>query len=226
MQNDRLFRRAARLLSRGGFTLVELLVVIGIIAILAGVALGPITRGITQAKENGVMQVNRQIGLADFAYSNDNNQLYAYGAKSETIANLLLNGNYITDPSIFYVAGTGGASKPSGLSAPYSLAAANVCFDFTVNNTGSTGLNSSAADGTPLCQLTGGTISSYTGGASCTVNGATAAFGTDGLSVTYKSNSAKFMKATITGTSTGSISNFIDPSYNDPAESSYGAVTP
>src|SRR5580698_7659520 len=78
--------------SRSGFTLVELLVVIGIIAILAGVALGPITKGIKQAQESTSMQVARQIGLLEFSYSNDNNQVYPYAATTAGIADLLLNG--------------------------------------------------------------------------------------------------------------------------------------
>jgi prepilin-type N-terminal cleavage/methylation domain-containing protein len=218
-----LLRRTARLFSRGGFTLVELLVVIGIIAILAGVALGPITRGITQAKESGVMQVTRQIGLAEFAYSNDNNQTYPYGDGStdESIADLLLNGNYVTDPNIFYVTGTPGQpNKPSGLSSPFSMLTGTVSFDFMVSS--SSGLTSGAADGTPLVEGIGGKITmKATGPIDNVLNTATTSFGTDGITVTYKSNSAKFAKA-----SAGTITAFVDSSFNDPSGASYKLLAP
>ena len=80
MLNIRLLFRTARKLRRDGFTLVELLVVIGIIAILAGIALGPITSGIEKAKENAGMQTARSINLLSFSYANDNNQNYLPGS--------------------------------------------------------------------------------------------------------------------------------------------------
>jgi type II secretory pathway pseudopilin PulG len=48
------------------FRLVEVAVVLGIIAILAGVALGPITSGIKQAKQSAEMQEAHQQALADY----------------------------------------------------------------------------------------------------------------------------------------------------------------
>src|SRR5271169_5239005 len=104
----------ARNSSRGGFTLVELLVVIGIIAILAGVALGPITNGLKKAKESAGMQTVRTIALAEFSYSTDNG---AYpdvnvpttaanpGNDASLVAKALLAGNYISDASIFFISG-------------------------------------------------------------------------------------------------------------------------
>jgi prepilin-type N-terminal cleavage/methylation domain-containing protein len=223
-----LLRRTARLLSRGGFTLVELLVVIGIIAILAGVALGPITRGITQAKESATMQVTRQIGLAEFAYSNDNNQQYPFGPTAEAIAIALLQGNYVTDPSIFWVSGTPGDTKVSGLSAPFSgLAANNVSFDFMQYNSNLQGLSSTAADGTPVVQMTGGTLAmAPTGPINCTLDATKTTFGTDGISVMYKSNSAVFKKAIADSATTAHITGFVDASYSDPLGSSYALVKP
>jgi len=224
----RLLLRTARNSNRGGFTLVELLVVIGIIAILAGVALGPITRGIKQAQESGSMQVTRQVGLAEFSYSNDYNQTYPFAATSEALASTLLNGGYVTDPSVFYIASTPSSSKPSGLTAPYTLAKANVNFDFMCGSAaGASGLTSTAADGTPLVELTGGTYTmKTTGPITCTLNSTLTAFGTDGLAVDYKSNSAKFLKAVITGATSATIANFVDTSYNDPSGGSYALVTP
>src|SRR5271167_3655920 len=99
MLNNRLHFCTARSSSRDGFTLVELLVVIGIIAILAGVALGPITNGIKQAKHNAAMQLGRQIGQVCFSFSTDNVQggnAYPADTTGAKIAQDLLNANYVT----------------------------------------------------------------------------------------------------------------------------------
>src|SRR5476651_1941329 len=104
---NRLNCRTARISSRGGFTLVELLVVIGIIAMLAGVALGPITNGIKKAKQSAGLQSAHAIGLAMYSFANDNQQLYPdiTSGTAANIAQTLLGGGYVTDPGIFFLSG-------------------------------------------------------------------------------------------------------------------------
>ena len=201
----RLLYRTARA-SRGGFTLVELLVVIGIIAILAGVALGPITNGIKKAKQSGGMQTARTIAVAEFAFSNDNNGSYpdsanlggASGSPSgaAAVAVPLIAGGYTSDPSIYYISG-GTAMKWTGSGT--LIPAGNISFDFT-GATGGTGVTSNFPDQCPVCwsSLVGGTqmpvFSAVAAGtqvtAAPTVNNP---FGTAGIAVAYKSNSAKFV---------------------------------
>jgi len=218
--------------SRGGFTLVELLVVIGIIAILAGVALGPITSGIKTAQHNAGMQGSRSIALLCFQYSIDNGvypsgtdpttgTAVAGGNTSEGVAQQLLAGKYTSDPTIFYTAAPGknkyiGAGG-GGLYNDFT--AANVAWDFTaLQSTGIGGVTSSASDLLPLVWGSGNAKVAYpVGGGGQALNLQlmnTSQFGQDGVAVTYKSNSATFIR----GTSTGGVAmapSFISASYND-----------
>jgi prepilin-type N-terminal cleavage/methylation domain-containing protein len=209
MINNRLLYRTARTQSRGGFTLVELLVVIGIIAILAGVALGPITNGIKKAKQSAGLQTAHAIGLSMYSFANDNNQSYpdvnnpsssTFSADASADAQALLAGNYVTDPSIFYISG-GVASKYTGTvaSAITNIAATNISWDF-FGNASKGGLSSTNYQYMPIfmSSIVGGTQMSLTGGSTAgtiltVMPASTNPFGTGGVAVFYINNSAAFV---------------------------------
>jgi prepilin-type N-terminal cleavage/methylation domain-containing protein len=196
---NRLARRTAS--SRGGFTLVELLVVIGIIAILAGVALGPITNGIKKAKQSTGVQSAHALGLAEYSAANDNNQLYpdASGGTAANVAMTLLGGGYVTDPTIFFLSGdtAAGTGKFSATTAPATtIAQSNISWDFLGN--GGAGASSTSYPQLPLLWSTLGTTPPTIGGAAVstaitTAPTATCPFGTDGVAIFYVNNSAAFL---------------------------------
>lgn len=205
MLTNRLHPRcAAPSSSRSGFTLVELLVVIGIIAILAGVALGPITSGIKKAQQSSGVQTSRTVALSEFQYANDNNQTYPFGTDAGKVANLLVQGNYIQDPGIFVISGST-ESKYTGTANPANYQTTNVSWDFGESST-TAGLTPNFPDQTPVVVSTTGTANDWSSGltaagpVSVTLTSATLPFGTAGIAVCFKSNSAKFLTATITGT--------------------------
>jgi prepilin-type N-terminal cleavage/methylation domain-containing protein len=186
--------RLATVRQTGGFTLVELLVVIGIIAILAGVALGPITNGIKKAKESGAMQTTRTLALAEFQAANDNNGIYPDGADAGVIALGLVTGNYISDPSIFVVAGDNGTVKAT---TNAGITAANVSFDFmgvTGTSNPTAGVGSSAPDQLPLVWTPdpGAVVPKTDNEGVAFRPAANGIFGTDGIAVAYHSNNAFF----------------------------------
>jgi prepilin-type N-terminal cleavage/methylation domain-containing protein len=217
MLTPRLYlRRAARSLKRGGFTLVELLVVIGIIAILAGVALGPITNGIKKAKQSAGVQSAHAIGLALYSCANDNSQLYPdlsnptgnTGTGAAAPARALLAGGYVTDPSIFYISSDTAAAKYTGVlaSAASTIANTAISWDF-IGNTSGLGISSINYPYLPVLWSTvnGATVSNLasTGIISVPISGANALpFQSAGLAVFYENNSAAFLTANNTGTVT------------------------
>jgi prepilin-type N-terminal cleavage/methylation domain-containing protein len=225
MLNHRLPCRTART-SSGGFTLVELLVVIGIIAILAGVALGPITNGIKQAQHNAAMQTGRQIGQMCFSYATDNSangNAYPADATGYQIAQDLLNANYASDPGVFGVAQQATYTKPTTSGTSTVLVNTNVSWSFACNALNTTGgITSTTSDLIPLVFFNNGfgvavaaTIKGTPGTPVPETYGTAAPFSTDGAAIFYKGNNAVYLKAT--GTTAGTITTFISANCTDTA---------
>jgi prepilin-type N-terminal cleavage/methylation domain-containing protein len=221
--------------SRGGFTLVELLVVIGIIAILAGVALGPITHGLETAKESAGMQTARTIALAEFQYQTDNSN-YPAGATSGAVAGALVSGGYITDVSIF------AKDKASAYTGPTSTAGAvtsgldtyaTICWDFMAGASNTTGLTTSDPDGLPLVFTTGQVVAvpaDYAAATPIPMVAANNPYGNNGMAVCFKSNSASFLKAVNQGgtynVQTSTANALFGPSFTAPTGAVYTQIKP
>jgi prepilin-type N-terminal cleavage/methylation domain-containing protein len=224
MINNRLISRTARQ-SRGGFTLVELLVVIGIIAILAGVALGPITNGIKKAQQSSGMQSAHAIGLAMYSYANDNSQLYPDSATSsaQDVARALLAGSYVTDAAIFSLSGDTGAgfAKVSSTTNTATTITKNqISWDFIGAATAGQGVSSTSYPFIPcLWSTINGTatapvFSTAAGSAITTAPVSTNPFGTAGIAVFYINNSAAFVTTQLNAAGTGSVVNMVTKSNN------------
>jgi len=163
------------------------LVSIPVLGCLAGIALGPITNGIKKAKENMSMQQARGIELAMFAYASDHNGAYPDGKTSTEVFQKLIDGKYVSDPAIFYVA-MPGKTKP----VTDTLVADNVCYDVT------SGVGSDSSGDVPIVFSTGYIVTYSPGGGATRDPGVEAAF--PGMAVAYKNNSAHFWNALPDGT--------------------------
>ena len=130
-----------------------------ILAILAGVAIGPISAHMEQARINRAVESAHTINTLLSQYALDNNGVYPAGegtsaaGKSEGIARNLLENKYTPDATIFAV---GSTAAYSGKASDFSdISAANISWDFTGGATASTGITSAVPDLLPTVYSTG-----------------------------------------------------------------------
>ena len=88
MKLGRPSRRAARAPRGFGFTLVELLVVVGIIALLISILIPVLGRARDQANKTACMSNLRQVMLAFMQYANANKDMCPFGARSDNPGNV------------------------------------------------------------------------------------------------------------------------------------------
>ena len=154
---------------------------------LAGIAMGPIKKGIEKANEMVSVQKARMIGLAMFEYAGDHDGAYPDGRTSTEVFQKLLDGKYITDPGIFYFTMPGKFPALSG-----RLSAENVCYDVT------SGITKDSSSAVPIVFSEGYHVT-YASGATAEPDPDTKA-PFPGIAVAYKNNSARFLDARPDGT--------------------------
>lgn len=132
-----LFQRIKKL-KANSFTLVELLVVISIIGLLAGLAVPAIQGGLDKAKQGVDVSNARQLGIIFFSEANDNNGLYRVNSDLTntqaagnflTIIQGMVSNGILTTPKILSGQGTVPATSTNNIKA------GNIAFGYVPNLT-------------------------------------------------------------------------------------------
>ena len=125
--------------NRGGFTLVELLVVIGIIAVLIGILIPVLSRAREQSKRVACLSNLRTLGQAMLMYANNHRDRLPNGNPKNTFVDwegsnavlVALNRDYVRAPGTFYCPGDIDPVPEKIETADYTLPnSARVSYDF------------------------------------------------------------------------------------------------
>jgi prepilin-type N-terminal cleavage/methylation domain-containing protein len=190
-------------LKANSFTLVELLVVISIIGLLAGLAVPAIQGGLDKAKQGVDVSNARQLGIIFFSEANENNGMYRVNSD---LTNTQAAGNFLTIVQGMFSNGVLTSAKIlSGqgvipATSTNAVTAANIAFGYVPN------LSTSDDGQTPLIITKAGS-----GGGSMSLAQSNIALQDSypwkkkGLVVYRVGNSAEFLKTGTGGAPAGSV---------------------
>jgi prepilin-type N-terminal cleavage/methylation domain-containing protein len=189
-------------LKANSFTLVELLVVISIIGLLAGLAVPAIQGGLDKAKQGVDVSNARQLGIIFFSEANDNNGMYRVNSD---LTNTQAAGNFLTIVQGMFSNGALTSAKIlSGqgvipATSTNAVTAANIAFGYVPN------LTTSDDGQIPLILTKAGTGGSMSLANSNIALQDTYPWKKKGIVVYRVGNSAEFIKAGANGAPSGSV---------------------
>jgi len=181
--------RGLKILKANSFTLVELLVVITIIGLLAGLAVPAISGGLEKAKQGVDVSNLRQLGIMFFSEANDNNGIYRrnteltntnVGATLDVIRGMFAD-KVLTSPKILSGNGVVAATTTN------NIAAANIAWAY------GNGCDTSDDGEIPIL-ISKGTDATF-GTADVTPDKTKCPWKDKGVAMYYIGNSAAFKKA-------------------------------
>ncbi len=204
-------------------------IAIGLFLLLT-IVFTPRMSGIKRAFESSCMQTSHALGLALYSYAQDHSQKYPRGTTSTEVFQQLLDGGYVTDPSIFYIPLPGKIAPVPG----QKLRPENVSWDFTL------GASTKDSPSLPLLFMTGFAVTYAPGGSAVPITKPFPPFGESsgwswlwsdhsdrltelGLAVFYVGNNARFIKPADPNAT--EVANFVPPDF-DAQGKTYRQLTP